>query len=114
MAEGFKGTQIGVFDLLLNEERLEFTVQYVSPDGVVHGLMQHKLPFPTKEEEPELAVACESLVQAIKAWTEKRHFNSTPGSSSRAVTPRDVRGISEAITRAEEDEDSAGFGQGSP
>lgn len=111
MAEGFKGKQIEIFDVLLSEKGLEFTVEYLGEDGLVHGVMQHKLPVPNREDEPELAQACASLLQAIKTWTERKHFDSRP-SSRVATTPtqRELRGISEAVQRA--DEDPALFGEG--
>lgn len=110
MASGFRADRIGLQDITVqNTDQgsvLGFTVLFQDPDGIVHGIMQHKVD----PAETPMGPALEELLKSIAAWAEQAHFTTTSASSAEKSAGR---GIAEAL-RGSSVEDPAPFRQDDP
>jgi hypothetical protein len=94
MPSGFKGTQVHISAVNLGPSgtgpKLTVQVQFCDGDGVVHAITKHELePSVT----PEIEEATKSLLDALKPWVEKIHYD-TPDNKTEKVA---LRGIVESL-----------------
>lgn len=75
----FKGTRVGVFSAALETNGIasfvKYEVGFLGEDGVVHGLITHKISVNTT---PAVEAAVTSLIKALTAHATETHFDGAP------------------------------------
>lgn len=98
MNSGFRGTRIGVSELVLRDGHINYEIQFVDSDGVVHGRMRHSRPY---DAESELGQKADALLTALIDEAARMHFTSAASlSRSDLTTGGTPGGIAEAMGAA--------------
>lgn len=96
MHSGFRGSRLGISEVILREGHIVYEVQYIDEDGVVHGTMRHTHPY---DNESELGAKADELITTLLDMAAKMHFASPSGRPS-ALTGGVSGGIAEALGAA--------------
>lgn len=98
MHSGFKGTRLGLTELLLKDNRIDYEITFVDSEGVVHGRMRHSYSLIM---DSEVNTKVDALVTALLYETAKVHFVSPSGAvSDLGVGGGGAGGLAEAMGAA--------------
>lgn len=98
MHSGFKGVRLGITELLLKDQRIDYEVIFVDSEGIVHGRMRHSYSLIT---DSDINTKADALVTALLHETAKIHFTSPSGTTSDlGVGGGGSSGIAEALGAA--------------
>lgn len=75
MAGSFRGTDIGITELVISGREMHVRVVFQDKDGVVHGHVEHRLPV---AETPEIQEPAQRLLEAVTNLITKYHFEHGP------------------------------------
>lgn len=107
---GFLGTKVGIRRVLIKPTSLgatvEFSIAYLSPTGVCHGVMDHSVEGTSN---PALQEAIKNLLDQLTQYAEKVHWENMAVSNDLGTKEsEEPDGIMEAIRRATEEGDEPG------
>lgn len=97
MHAGFKGNRVGISELVLREGRINYEIQFVDSEGVVHARMRHSRAI---GDEGHIASKVDELVTALITEAAAMHFASPAGVPSSIATTGATSGIAEALGAA--------------
>ena len=105
MPLSFKGTQVELARVTVEGRAtgpvVKVEVQFCNKDGVVHAYTRHELE-PTVD--PRVASATKQLMDAVKLWVERTHYEDAAGAARRITTG----GIAESLRGSAYPDDDIG------
>ncbi len=94
MHSGFKGTRLGVSELVVRGQHIIYEIQFIDTDGVVHGTMRHSHPY---DGESEISRKVDDLITTLLNTAATMHFASPSGGQPTPMTGGTSGGIAEAL-----------------
>lgn len=97
---GFKADRIGISGLTIRGSTVEFVIQYVDNDGLVHGEVTHRVPL---SENPTVRDKVKDLLNELLDYSASKHFDQYETQSTKNREPLQY-GIAELLSHDENDE----------
>ncbi len=95
MHSGFKGTRLGISEMILKDGKINYELQFIDSEGVVHAIMRHTRPL---GEDGPLTTKVDELVTLLLGEAAVMHFTSPAGSGDFGTAPSGgPDGIAEAL-----------------
>lgn len=96
MHSGFKGTRLGITELILRENKIIYELSFIDSEGVVHARMRHTRAIGV---ESDINTKVDDLITALLNEAAAMHYTSpAAGSAPLDLAPPGAQvGIAEAM-----------------